>query len=66
MKGLKLSDDLVSRILFRNYQAFRTYRPAGTKITRAIDWKRMNVEPIERKPGESFPPAPKQQGPAEQ
>ena len=58
-KGLQLSDELLSRILFRNYLAFCASRPSGTKITREINWERMNQEPVEREPGQSFPPLPK-------
>ena len=53
------SDELLSRILFRNYLAFRASRPSGTTITRKINWERMNQEPVERRPGQAFPPIPK-------
>jgi len=59
LNGLNLPDDLLSRILFRNYHAFRKYRPVNTKPQGEIDWKRMSVSPVERKPGEAFPPVPK-------
>jgi hypothetical protein len=59
LKGLNLPDDIVSKILFRNYGAFRASRPQGTQITRKIDWSRMNQEPVDREPGQTFPPPPK-------
>lgn len=59
LNGLALSDEIVSRILFRNYGYFRASRPSGTTITRAIQWDRMNQDPVERKPGEAFPPTSK-------
>jgi predicted TIM-barrel fold metal-dependent hydrolase len=62
LRGLELSDELLSRILFRNYHAFRQYRPVNSKPRKAIDWKRMSVEPVERKPGEAFPPSSKVEG----
>ncbi|MBX3178611.1 MAG: amidohydrolase family protein [Candidatus Hydrogenedentes bacterium] len=59
LKGLKLPDEIVSKILFRNYWGFRASRPQGTQITRKIDWSRMNQEPVDREPGQAFPPPPK-------
>ena len=58
LTGLALSDELLSRVLFRNYLEFRVRQPKDTQITRPINWDRMNVEPIERQPGQSFPPSP--------
>lgn len=62
LNGLNLPDDLLSKILFRNYHAFRKYRPVGTKPRGEIDWKRMSVDPVDRAPGEAFPPAVKMNG----
>lgn len=62
LNGLNLPDDLLSKILFRNYHAFRKYRPVNTQPQGEIDWKRMSVDPVERKPGEAFPPVPKVEG----
>ncbi len=56
LNGLALSDDLLSRVLFRNYLAFRAKQPKGTKITREINWDRMSQEPVDREPGQAFPP----------
>jgi len=56
LNGLALSDEQLSRVLFRNYHEFRASRPRGTKITREIDWERMNVVPVIREPGQAFPP----------
>lgn len=56
LNGLSLSDELVSRVLFRNYLEFRVKQPVGTKITHTIDWERMNVDPVDRQPGQAFPP----------
>lgn len=61
LNGLQLSDDLLSRILFRNYGAFRAARPAGTRITREVNWSRMSQEPVKREPGQAFPPKPKKE-----
>lgn len=65
LKGLELEDDLLSRILFRNYHAFRKYRPVNSKPNGEIDWSRMNVDPVPREPGQAFPPMPKAAGGAE-
>jgi predicted TIM-barrel fold metal-dependent hydrolase len=59
LKGLALPDELLSRVLFRNYLEFRVKQPEGTKITREIDWVRMGVEPVQRRSGQAFPPKPK-------
>jgi predicted TIM-barrel fold metal-dependent hydrolase len=65
LNGLNLSDELLSRILFRNYEAFRKLRPVNTKQRGEIDWKLMSVDPVDRKPGEAFPPASKGSGSGE-
>ncbi len=59
LNGLALSDELASRVLFRNYLELRASQPQGTKITREINWERMSVDPVDRKPGQAFPPKPK-------
>ncbi|HPC16602.1 MAG TPA: amidohydrolase family protein [Candidatus Hydrogenedentes bacterium] len=57
-RGLALKTDLLERILYKNFQDFTALKPKGTKITRKIDWNRMGVTPINRKPGEAIPPPP--------
>jgi len=56
LRGLELPDEVLNRVLFKNYEEFVAKRPKNTKITRTIDWKRMGVTPIARKPGQAFPP----------
>ncbi|MDQ1257850.1 MAG: Amidohydro-rel protein, partial [Candidatus Hydrogenedentes bacterium] len=58
LKGLALPGYLLERVLYKNYNDFIAKQPTDTQITRKIDWKRMNVVPTNRKPGEAFPPAP--------
>jgi len=57
LNGLALPDYLLNRVLYKNYEDFVAKRPRDTKITRKIDWARMNVAPTGRKPGQTFPPS---------
>ena len=59
LNGLALPDPLLNRVLYKNYEDFLAKRPKGTKITRNIDWARMGVTPVKRRPGQAFPPLPK-------
>ncbi|HPO14938.1 MAG TPA: amidohydrolase family protein [Candidatus Hydrogenedentes bacterium] len=59
LRGVALPDWLLDRVLYKNYEEFTARRPKGTEITRSIDWGRMNVTPTGRKPGQAFPPPPK-------
>ncbi|HIJ64452.1 MAG TPA: amidohydrolase family protein [Candidatus Hydrogenedentes bacterium] len=57
LRGLALPKELADRILYKNYEEFIEKRPRGTTITREIDWSKMGVPKIDRKPGEaSLPP----------
>ena len=62
LRGLALPDALLERVLHKNYEDFVAKRPKGTRITRGIEWSRMGVKPIKRKPGQAFPPRPKRGG----
>ncbi len=59
LKGVALPDWLLDRILYKNYEDLVAKKPKGTRITRSLDWGRMNVTPTGRKPGQAFPPPPK-------
>jgi predicted TIM-barrel fold metal-dependent hydrolase len=56
LRGLSLPPEIVDRVMFRNFEEFVAKRPAGTTITRAVDWKRMGVKKLERTPGKRRPP----------
>ena len=58
LNGLALPNELLERVLFKNYEDFVAKRPKGTRITRKIKWDRMNVRPTGRRPGQAFPPPP--------
>ncbi len=56
LKGLELSDELLEKVFYKNYEDFTSRKPVGTVIEREIDWSRMNVTKLNRKPGQAFPP----------
>lgn len=56
LHGLALSPDLLERVLYKNFEEFSAKRPVGTRITRTMDFTRMEVTPTLRKPGQMFPP----------
>lgn len=58
LRGLALPEELLERVLYRNYEEFRAARPAAAAPTRAVDWSRMGVEPTGRAPGTSLPARP--------
>lgn len=59
LRGLELRGPLLDNILYLNFEQFEAMKPTDTKITRKIDWKQMGVDPVDRSPGQVFPPAPK-------
>ncbi len=59
LRGLELRGPVLDRILYQNYEEIVAAKPKGTKILRQIDWNRMGVDPMERQPGQAFPPKPK-------
>lgn len=59
LTGLELRGPLLDNVLYKNFEDFRALKPKGTKITRKIDWERMGVDPVDRVPGQIFPPEPK-------
>lgn len=59
LRGLELRGPLLDNILYQNFLNFLELKPTDTKITREINWERMGVEKVDRKPGQAFPPAPK-------
>lgn len=56
LRGIVLPDHLLERVLYKNYYDFIEKHPRGTIITRQPNFQRMNVQPIEREPGQAFPP----------
>ncbi len=60
LNGVALPDWLLERVLYKNFHEFKNRQPRGTEITRKIRWDRMNVEPLQREPGQTFPPPPKE------
>lgn len=56
LKGLKLSEVILEKVLYKNYEDFTSRKPVGTVIEREIDWSKMNVKKLNRKPGQAFPP----------
>ena len=58
LNGLDLPGHIIEAVLYKNYLRFSEMKPTDTKITREIDWSKMgrNREPIEREPGQAFPP----------
>jgi len=56
LRGLALPAHLLERVLYKNYEAFVAKKPRGTVITREIQWDRMGVKQVERKPGQALPP----------
>lgn len=56
LNGLELAPDLLEGILYKNYEAFLALKPKGTRVNGKIDWSKMNVKPMERQPGQAFPP----------
>ena len=56
LNGLDLSGEALDAVLFNNYTAMMAARPAKTQITRTIDWNRVGITPITRKPGEMISP----------
>lgn len=62
LNGLEFRGPLLDNILYQNFEDFEKLKPKDTKITRQIDWKQMGVTPVERTPGETFPPEKKGAG----
>jgi len=58
LNGLALPPEQLENLLYKNFVRLKESKPVNTRITREIDWSRMNQEPIGRKPGETFPPEP--------
>jgi len=56
LTGLEFRGPLLDNILYKNYEDFLALKPVDTKITRKVDWKRMGVTPVDRVPGQTFPP----------
>lgn len=56
LNGLTLPPEQLENLLYKNFMRLKESKPVNTRITREIDWNRMNQEPTSRKPGEMFPP----------
>ena len=59
LNGLALDAALLENLLYKNFERFRALEPEGTCLTRDTDWRNMSVRPVDRKPGEALPPAPR-------
>ena len=59
LRGLNLPKPLLENILYKNYEAFSQSKPTDTTITKEVNWYRMRVRPLDRKPGQTFPPPPR-------
>lgn len=57
LRGLELPPSLLERILYRNAVEFFRAEPRGTVIRRAIDWRKMGVGKVHRRPGQLLPPS---------
>jgi PAS domain-containing protein len=55
LKGLALPPAILERVLYKNYEEFVKSRPKGTKV-QPVSWTRMKMEPLDRRPGQTFPP----------
>ncbi len=56
LNGLGLSDELLEKVFYKNYEEFISRKPIGTVKKGEIDWSRMGVVKLDRKPGQSFSP----------
>ena len=56
LRGLALPSDILEKLFYRNYEAFMALKPAGTTLTRDVDWSQLRVRPVDRMPGEALPP----------
>jgi len=56
LNGLNLSRQLLDRILYKNYLDFAALKPEGTVLKKKVDWNRMQINPIQRLPGEASQP----------
>lgn len=56
LNGVNLPRPLVDRVLHQNYLAFAASKPTGTLLTKKVDWQRMGIEPVKRRPGEAARP----------
>ena len=54
--GPGLSEEILEKVFYKNYEDFTSRKPVGTVIESEIDWSRMNVKKLDRKPGQAFPP----------
>ena len=58
LNGLALPKPILESILYKNYEAFIAARPTDTTITEKVDWSRMRIRPMDRTPGQTYPPPP--------
>ena len=56
LKGLELSEEILEKVFYKNYEDFTSRKPVGIVIEGEINWSRMNVKKLDRKPGQTFPP----------
>jgi predicted TIM-barrel fold metal-dependent hydrolase len=55
LKGLALPPAIIERVLYKNFEEFSARKPKGTKV-QPISWTQMKITPLERRPGQTFPP----------
>ncbi len=56
LNGLELPEEILEKVFYKNYEDFISRKPIGTVIEREVDWSKMNVKKLDRKPGQAFPP----------
>jgi len=56
LNGLNLPPAMLDRIFFKNYEDFLALKPTNAKANKSIDWSKLGGSPIDRKPGQAFPP----------
>ena len=56
LNGLNLPPAMLERIFYKNYEDFLALKPTNAKANKSIDWSKLGGSPIDRKPGQAFPP----------
>ena len=56
LNGLNLPPAMLERIFYKNYEDFLALKPANAKANKSIEWSKLGGSPIDRKPGQAFPP----------
>jgi predicted TIM-barrel fold metal-dependent hydrolase len=56
LNGMDLPPALLERIFYKNFEDFIALKPTNAKANKSISWSKLGGSPIDRKPGEAFPP----------